>query len=73
MNLTEKLKSLQDNHLGEWILTRDKVAKEFSENQPTFCICGKLASGLHESNCRRLSNAITKETVKRMFKIVRKK
>jgi hypothetical protein len=30
------------------------------------CLCGRLATGLHENGCRRFKNAVNSETVKRL-------
>ena len=66
MKLQEKLTHLQDSHFGEWLSKRREVADEISDKQSMFCVCGRLATGLHESNCRKLANKITNETVKRL-------
>lgn len=70
MKLSEKLKYLQDNHFGDWLKMRKEVEAEFSEKQSMFCICGKLATGLHESYCRKFSDSVTKETVKRLERLI---
>ena len=64
--IQEKLKYIQDNHLGEWLKTRQQVADEISNKQSMFCVCKRLATGLHESSCRKFQNKITNETVKRL-------
>lgn len=64
--LQQQLEHLQGNHFSEWLSMRRKVADEFSDRQSMFCMCGRLATGLHENGCRRLNDAITKETVKRL-------
>jgi len=66
MKLTEKLNYLQNNHMGQWLKIRQDVENELSNQQEMFCICGRLATGLHEQNCRKFNNKITSETVKRL-------
>ena len=66
MKLVEKLEYLQDNHMSEWLKTRQIVECELSDQQTIFCICGRLATGLHESRCRRFRDKVTSETVKRL-------
>jgi len=66
MKITEKLEYLQKNNFGEWLSTRSKVRDEFSDRQTMFCLCGRLATGLHENSCRKLNGKITTETVKRL-------
>ena len=70
MKLTDKLKLLQDNHFGEWLKTRQVVENELSDRQSMFCVCGRLATGLHESHCRRFSKAVMNETVKRLEPLI---
>lgn len=70
MKIQEKLAYLQDNHFGEWLSTRQKVQDELSEKQSKFCMCGKLATGLHESNCKKFNNKVTSETVKRLQHLI---
>jgi len=62
--LVEKLEYLSKNHFSEWLKTRQEVEHKLSDSQEMFCICGKLATGLHESTCRRFNNKVTNETVK---------
>ena len=66
MKITEKLEYIQNKHFSEWVNTRNQVDTEFSMKQPIFCLCGKLATGLHESNCRKFKDAVIKETVRRL-------
>jgi hypothetical protein len=70
MKIHEKLKYIQDNHFSEWLKTRRGVENELSEKQSAFCICGRLATGLHESHCRKFQNAITRETLARLKHLI---
>ena len=70
MKLTEKLKYIQDKHFSAWLITRQEVEAEFSEKQAMFCLCGRLATGLHENNCRKFKDAVTKEAVKRLQHLI---
>jgi hypothetical protein len=72
MKIQEKLKFIEDNHLAEWIKTRNEVADNISNKQSVFCVCGKLATGLHESYCRKLSAKINKETLKKLEHLFKK-
>lgn len=31
---------------------------EVSNEHPWFCVCGKLATGLHEMNCKKFKQAV---------------
>jgi len=66
MKTTEKLVYIQNNHLSDWLKTRSKVENEFSNRQKVFCLCGRLATGLHESHCEKFNNAVTRETLARL-------
>lgn len=35
-----------------------------------FCVCGKLATGLHESSCRKFNKVVDAETVKRLNHLI---
>ena len=44
----QKLKVL---HLREWMTAWNDAFDELSRAQSIFCVCGKVASGLHERSC----------------------
>ena len=66
MTKQAKLQHIQDNHFGEWLKMRQQVENELSDKQSMFCLCGRLATGLHESHCSRFRNKVTDETLKRL-------
>lgn len=66
MTISEKINYLQDNNMGEWLKTRREVDDELSARQSMFCICGRLATGFHESSCSKYKNKVNTETVKRL-------
>lgn len=66
MKKTEKIDYLQENHLREWVETRAKIEQELSDAHDIFCECGYLATGGHESSCRKFKNKIMNETIKRL-------
>lgn len=70
MKRSEKIDYLQDKHLKEWVETRIKVKEELSRANTIFCVCGKLATGMHESSCSRLRNKITNEVLKRLSYLI---
>lgn len=51
---------------NEWYAARRQVEAELSDQQPIFCLCGRLATGLHESGCKRFQDKVTRETKKRI-------
>jgi len=66
MTITQKLTYLQKHHFGKWLKARQEVENEISNQQSLFCICGRLATGFHEMNCRKFQNKVTSETIKRL-------
>jgi len=70
MKLTEKISYIQANHFCDWLKTREVVENEMSEKQALFCVCGRLATGLHEMRCQKFKNKVTSETVKRLKHLI---
>lgn len=70
MKLSEKLSYLQDKHFSDWLTTRKQVEDELSDRQAILCVCGRLATGLHESNCKRFQKKVTSETVARLAHLI---
>lgn len=66
MKMIEKLDWLQSNFFNEWIAKRLEVGNELSDRQSMFCVCGRLATGLHENGCRKFNAKVNAETVKRL-------
>ena len=66
MKFEEKLNHLKTNHYDEWLDTYRQVEDELSNKQAMFCICGKLATGLHESHCKKFTKKIIAETISRL-------
>ena len=66
----DRVEYLIINHFSEWLKTREIVEDELSNKQSMFCICGRLATGLHERNCKQFQNKVTSETEKRLSKLI---
>ena len=73
MTLTEKLTYLQDNYFSKWLEMRQEVDDEMSNRQLMFCVCGRLATGLHEMYCKKFKDHVIKETVKRLEYLINDK
>ena len=69
MTKQEKIEQFKSNHLREWISMRSIVLDELSNKQGVFCTCGKLATGLHESNCLKFNKKVDSETYNRIMKV----
>ena len=66
----EAIQFLKENHLSTFLKTRNEVEIQISNNQSMFCVCGKLASGLHESNCKKFQKKVDSETAKQLKHLV---
>ena len=66
MKKSEKLEVIKSKNLDLFVKTRQQVFNELSDQQTLFCCCGKLATGLHESHCRRFNDKVDSETIKRL-------
>jgi hypothetical protein len=71
MNIEQKLDFLQHKHLGEWLKMKVKVNDEISDGQSLICMCGKLATGLHEMHCSKFKNKVNRECVKRLKHLIK--
>jgi hypothetical protein len=58
--------TLQNDHFSEWYSMRNKVAGELSDAQDMMCLCGRLATGLHEGGCIKFNKKVMTETVRRL-------
>jgi len=63
MTKSEKMQYLYDNHFGEWMRTRMRIENEQSDLQMYQCVCGRLATGMHESRCSRFRARVDSLTV----------
>ena len=66
MKKIEKLEYLKNADFGLFIKTRQMVFDELSDQQTMFCCRGKLATGLHDTNCTKFNNKVDAETIKRL-------
>lgn len=66
MKKWQKIECLKDVDFELFVMTRNQVKEELSERQPMFCCCGKLATGLHEANCKKFNNKVDVEVIKRL-------
>lgn len=70
MKEAEKIEFLKNNHLPEWLKTRRITEDKLSSQQSAFCICGRLATGLHERNCRKFNLHVNRETAKELKHLI---
>lgn len=56
---------LINNHLSLWLSIRQELLNKLSNAQGLKCICGRLATGLHENTCQKFQRKGDKETIHR--------
>ena len=64
MKKSEKINYLVTNHWVSYETKYIEIENKLSAQQGVMCICGRLATGLHESNCQRFRNKVESETIK---------
>lgn len=69
MTKEDKIKYLINNHKELFYRTRSEVFAELSMQQP-LCCCGKLATGLHERNCKKFNNKVDSFTIKKLKHLI---
>jgi hypothetical protein len=72
MKIQDKIILLLNNHLSDWYKVRQIVKDEISIGQMSLCCCGRLATGFHESTCKKFKNKVDRETVKRLEHLIKK-
>lgn len=58
-------------HTMAWVQTWNDAFDELSGMQTIFCVCGKVASGLHERRCRVFRNKVDDNTVARLHHLIK--
>jgi len=70
VRISEKIDFLKEHHMREFLDARETVADELSNTNKLFCICGKLATGLHESMCRKFSRRVDEITANKIYPLM---
>lgn len=70
MNKADKIQYLLDNHFSTWREKYKEVEQNISEQQKYICVCGRLATGLHESSCSRFKEKVKSETLKQLKHLI---
>ena len=66
MKIQDKIRYLNADHYEEWSKTWRETECEMSFRQLIICVCGRMATGLHESSCRKFQSKVNAETVKKL-------
>lgn len=69
----EKIAFLKDHYFKEFVETRKSVERALSDSQTMFCCCGKLATGLHESTCKKFNHKVDVLTIKELSYLLKDK
>lgn len=64
MKKEEKKNYLITNHYTEWVTEYRKQENIISDSVPMVCFCGRLATGLHISRCRKFIEKVESATIK---------
>jgi hypothetical protein len=72
MDKYKKIEYLKENYNSEWTNTWDRERDKLSNLQPLFCICGRLATGLHELNCKKFKNKVDNNTAISLKHLIKK-
>lgn len=70
MKYQEKLDLLKQSHPREWVDEYRTVENEVSTSQSMFCVCGQLATGLHEGRCKKFNDLVSRKTVQRLKHLI---
>lgn len=70
MKKHEKLEYLHDHHYSEFARVHLDEENKLSAAQSVFCVCGRLATGLHEKSCRRFRGLVMTNTLKRLSHLI---
>ena len=73
MNKSEKINYLIINHNISWQTKYREVENKLSSQQRVLCLCGRLATGLHESGCQRFKNKVQSETIKELKHLIKRR
>lgn len=66
MNYKQKVAYFSEKFPAEWFSYHRIAWQELSDAQPIFCVCGRLATGLHEGGCSRFAKEVNKETIRHL-------
>ncbi|MBR1526917.1 MAG: hypothetical protein IJ640_09715 [Prevotella sp.] len=66
MKKHEKLAYLKEHYFPLFVKTHEEVWTELSDQQTMFCCCGRLATGLHENNCKKFRDKVEAATIAKL-------
>lgn len=63
MKYFEKLNYIQSNHMKNWLEERSVQLDKLSDACSVYCVCGRLCTGLHESQCKKFNDLVNRNTL----------
>lgn len=66
MKFEEKKELIMKKNFGLWLKIRRETFDRLSDGQSVCCVCGRLATGLHEMSCKKFNDKVDRETVKKI-------
>lgn len=64
MTINEKIKKYKSEEYDLWRKLYPKAFDLVDSEHTMFCVCGRLASGLHTQHCNAFKKEVEKRTVK---------
>ena len=71
MTCKEQIAALMADHFAEWVVERRKAFDDLADKLGMFCACGRLATGLHLSRCKKFNTLVDKETLSRLSHLIK--
>ena len=68
-----EMMELQDKDASAWISTHREAHDEMSKKYSILCICGRLCTRFHESQCVRFKDAVNLRTITKLKQLESKK
>ena len=70
MKRTDKIKWLKKHRFREWYMTHEQVERIVSAEHPMFCVCGRIATEFHESQCEEFKKEVDSRCVKMLEHLI---
>lgn len=68
--MKDKMAVLVDKHFAEWHAEWQKQRDKVSDSHSLYCVCGKLATSLHEQHCRKFRAEVDRRTVSALSHLI---
>ena len=72
MTKNEKIRWLLQHAPAPYARAKAEAIQELDDATPVFCFCGKLATGLHTTNCRMFKGRLQTKIIERLNELLPK-